>query len=122
MKPISLSFSESTILQTMSPTAVKQVSCVRDAYEATKDAHGLCILIELVEFNGSRDPATWLILILFELDSSSTGGAAPPRGSSSSSRVRLVSPSPTSSVSDSGCPPPLALPACCRTTAALITF
>jgi UDPglucose 6-dehydrogenase len=49
-KPISLSFSESTMLQPTSPTAAKQVSYVRDTYQATKDAHGLCILTEWVEF------------------------------------------------------------------------
>ncbi|KAK5783318.1 hypothetical protein PVK06_037826 [Gossypium arboreum] len=37
-------------LQPMSPTTVKQVSCVWDAYEATKDAHGICILTEWDEF------------------------------------------------------------------------
>jgi UDPglucose 6-dehydrogenase len=37
-------------LQPTSPTAVKQVSCVWDAYEATKGAHGLCILTEWDEF------------------------------------------------------------------------
>ncbi|MFZ8236424.1 UDP binding domain-containing protein, partial [Staphylococcus aureus] len=33
-------------LQPMSPTTVKQVSVVWDAYEATKDAHAVCILTE----------------------------------------------------------------------------
>uniref|UniRef100_A0A5K1CCI3 UDP-glucose/GDP-mannose dehydrogenase C-terminal domain-containing protein n=1 Tax=Nymphaea colorata TaxID=210225 RepID=A0A5K1CCI3_9MAGN len=33
-----------------SPTAVKQVSVVWDAYEATKDAHAICILTEWDEF------------------------------------------------------------------------
>ncbi|CAK9177737.1 unnamed protein product [Ilex paraguariensis] len=37
-------------LQPMSPTAVKQVSVVWDAYTATKDAHGVCILTEWDEF------------------------------------------------------------------------
>lgn len=34
----------------MSPTTVKQVTCVWDAYEATTDAHGICILTEWDEF------------------------------------------------------------------------
>ncbi|CAI0463056.1 unnamed protein product [Linum tenue] len=34
----------------MSPTSVKQVACVWDAYEATKGAHGICILTEWDEF------------------------------------------------------------------------
>ncbi|XP_043724544.1 UDP-glucose 6-dehydrogenase 1 [Telopea speciosissima] len=37
-------------LQPMSPTSVKQVSVSWDAYEATKDAHGICILTEWDEF------------------------------------------------------------------------
>lgn len=37
-------------LQPMSPTTVKQVSVVWDAYEAAKDAHGLCFLTEWDEF------------------------------------------------------------------------
>ncbi|KAF2313649.1 hypothetical protein GH714_012578 [Hevea brasiliensis] len=37
-------------LQPTSPTTVKQVNVVWDAYEATKDAHGLCILTEWDEF------------------------------------------------------------------------
>ncbi|MQM05489.1 hypothetical protein Taro_038300 [Colocasia esculenta] len=37
-------------LQPMSPTAVKQVSVTWDAYEATKGAHGVCILTEWDEF------------------------------------------------------------------------
>ncbi|KAF8717958.1 hypothetical protein HU200_025420 [Digitaria exilis] len=37
-------------LQPMSPTAVKQVSVTWDAYEATKGAHGICILTEWDEF------------------------------------------------------------------------
>ncbi|KAF7803057.1 UDP-glucose 6-dehydrogenase 1 [Senna tora] len=37
-------------LQPMSPSTVKQVSVVWDAYAATKDAHGLCILTEWDEF------------------------------------------------------------------------
>ncbi|KAK0585549.1 hypothetical protein LWI29_030265 [Acer saccharum] len=37
-------------LQPMSPTTVKQVTVVWDAYEATKDAHGICILTEWDEF------------------------------------------------------------------------
>ncbi|KAL0889830.1 LOW QUALITY PROTEIN: hypothetical protein Bca101_013813 [Brassica carinata] len=37
-------------LQPMSPTTVKQVSVSWDAYEATKDAHGICILTEWDEF------------------------------------------------------------------------
>ncbi|KAF0934252.1 hypothetical protein E2562_023613 [Oryza meyeriana var. granulata] len=37
-------------LQPTSPTAFKQVSVVWDAYEATKGAHGFCILTEWDEF------------------------------------------------------------------------
>ncbi|XP_052179791.1 UDP-glucose 6-dehydrogenase 5-like [Diospyros lotus] len=37
-------------LQPMSPSSVNQVSVAWDAYEATKDAHGLCILTEWDEF------------------------------------------------------------------------
>jgi UDPglucose 6-dehydrogenase len=37
-------------LQPTSPTTVKKVSVVWDAYEATKDAHGICILTEWDEF------------------------------------------------------------------------
>ncbi|KAA8542532.1 hypothetical protein F0562_023684 [Nyssa sinensis] len=37
-------------LQPLSPTSVKQVSIAWDAYEATKDAHGVCILSEWDEF------------------------------------------------------------------------
>ncbi|KAI4335923.1 hypothetical protein L6164_014519 [Bauhinia variegata] len=37
-------------LHPLNPTMVKQVSIVRDAYEATKDAHGICILTEWDEF------------------------------------------------------------------------
>ncbi|RVW42097.1 UDP-glucose 6-dehydrogenase 1 [Vitis vinifera] len=37
-------------LQPLSPTSVKQVSVVWDAYTATKDAHGICILTEWDEF------------------------------------------------------------------------
>ncbi|KAL5973700.1 UDP-glucose 6-dehydrogenase 3 [Asimina triloba] len=37
-------------LQPMSPTAVKQVAFTWDAYEATKNAHGVCILTEWDEF------------------------------------------------------------------------
>ncbi|PWA60854.1 6-phosphogluconate dehydrogenase, C-terminal-like protein [Artemisia annua] len=37
-------------LQPMSPTTVKQVGVVWDAYAATKDAHGVCILTEWDEF------------------------------------------------------------------------
>ncbi|KAB1201291.1 UDP-glucose 6-dehydrogenase 2 [Morella rubra] len=37
-------------LQPMSPATVKQVSVVWDAYEATKDAHGICIVTEWEEF------------------------------------------------------------------------
>ncbi|CAN6864904.1 unnamed protein product, partial [Brassica oleracea] len=37
-------------LQPMSPTTVKQVSVAWDAYAATKDAHGICILTEWDEF------------------------------------------------------------------------
>ncbi|KAF0921900.1 hypothetical protein E2562_020511 [Oryza meyeriana var. granulata] len=37
-------------LQPMSPTAIKQVSVAWDAYEAAKDAHGICILTEWDEF------------------------------------------------------------------------
>lgn len=36
--------------QPMSSTMVKQVSVVGDAYEATKEAHGICILTEWDEF------------------------------------------------------------------------
>ncbi|KAK9116540.1 hypothetical protein Sjap_015487 [Stephania japonica] len=39
-----------THLQPMSPTSLNQVSVVWDAYEATKDAHGICILTEWDEF------------------------------------------------------------------------
>ena len=34
----------------MNPNVVKQVSVVWDPYEATKDAHGICILTEWDEF------------------------------------------------------------------------
>jgi len=53
-------------LQPMSPTAVKQVTVTWDVYEATKDAHGICILTEWDEFknldyakiyNGMQKPA-----------------------------------------------------------------
>ncbi|XP_019195372.1 PREDICTED: UDP-glucose 6-dehydrogenase 1-like [Ipomoea nil] len=37
-------------LQPMSPTSVKTVNVVWDAYEATKDAHAVCILTEWDEF------------------------------------------------------------------------
>jgi len=37
-------------LQPPSPTSIKQVSVVWDAYEAVKDAHGVCILTEWDEF------------------------------------------------------------------------
>ncbi|CAA6654534.1 unnamed protein product [Spirodela intermedia] len=37
-------------LQPMSPTAVKQVSVVWDAYEATRGAHAVCVLTEWDEF------------------------------------------------------------------------
>lgn len=37
-------------LQPISSDTVKQVNIVRDAYEATKDAHGICILTEWDEF------------------------------------------------------------------------
>jgi UDPglucose 6-dehydrogenase len=37
-------------LQPMSPTTVKKVQTVWDAYEATKDAHAVCILTEWDEF------------------------------------------------------------------------
>ncbi|XP_028091359.1 UDP-glucose 6-dehydrogenase 1-like [Camellia sinensis] len=37
-------------MQPMSPTSVKEVSVTWDAYEATKDAHELCILTEWDEF------------------------------------------------------------------------
>ncbi|GFP90396.1 UDP-glucose 6-dehydrogenase 1 [Phtheirospermum japonicum] len=37
-------------LQPMSPTTVKKVHTVWDAYEATKDAHAVCILTEWDEF------------------------------------------------------------------------
>ncbi|XP_057951922.1 UDP-glucose 6-dehydrogenase 1-like [Malania oleifera] len=37
-------------LQSMSPTSTKQVRVALDAYEATKDAHGICILTEWDEF------------------------------------------------------------------------
>ncbi|KAK8953028.1 UDP-glucose 6-dehydrogenase 4 [Platanthera guangdongensis] len=39
-------------LQPMSPTTVKKVSVTWDAYEATKGAHGICILTEWDEFKG----------------------------------------------------------------------
>ncbi|XP_047313386.1 UDP-glucose 6-dehydrogenase 1-like [Impatiens glandulifera] len=39
-------------LQPTSPTTVKQVSVVWDAYEASKDAHCICILTEWDEFKG----------------------------------------------------------------------
>lgn len=38
------------LLKPVSPTAVKQVSFAWDAYEASKDAHGICILTEWDEF------------------------------------------------------------------------
>ncbi|GLJ26937.1 hypothetical protein SUGI_0527340 [Cryptomeria japonica] len=38
-------------LQPMNPSAVEQVQVVWDAYEATKDAHGVCILTKRDEFN-----------------------------------------------------------------------
>ncbi|KAL1557145.1 UDP-glucose 6-dehydrogenase 1 [Salvia divinorum] len=37
-------------LQPMSPTTKKKVHCVWDTYEATKDAHAVCILTEWDEF------------------------------------------------------------------------
>ncbi|KAG6405868.1 hypothetical protein SASPL_133462 [Salvia splendens] len=37
-------------LQPMSPTTKKKVHCLWDAYEATRDAHALCILTEWDEF------------------------------------------------------------------------
>lgn len=37
-------------LQPTSPTATRQVKVVCDAYEATKDAHGVCIMTEWNEF------------------------------------------------------------------------
>jgi len=37
-------------LQRSSPTYVEQVSVVSDAYEATKDAHGVCVLTEWDQF------------------------------------------------------------------------
>ncbi|KAF7809053.1 UDP-glucose 6-dehydrogenase 4 [Senna tora] len=37
-------------LQPSSPTSIKTVSVVWDAYEATKDAHGICIMTEWDEF------------------------------------------------------------------------
>ncbi|KAG5602265.1 hypothetical protein H5410_033635 [Solanum commersonii] len=37
-------------LQPMSPTVMKQLNVVWDAYAATKDAHGLCLLTEWDEF------------------------------------------------------------------------
>ncbi|CAD5321715.1 unnamed protein product [Arabidopsis thaliana] len=37
-------------LQPMSPTTVKQVSVAWDAYAATKDAHGICLLTEWDEY------------------------------------------------------------------------
>ena len=37
-------------LQLMSPSAIKQVSVVWDAYEATKDSHGICVIQEWDEF------------------------------------------------------------------------
>ncbi|KAK8952681.1 UDP-glucose 6-dehydrogenase 1 [Platanthera guangdongensis] len=39
-------------LQPTSPATVKQVSVTWDAYEATKGAHGICILTEWDEFKG----------------------------------------------------------------------
>lgn len=38
------------MLKPVSPTALKQVSFAWDAYEASKDAHGICILTEWDEF------------------------------------------------------------------------
>ncbi|KAL3511061.1 hypothetical protein ACH5RR_030462 [Cinchona calisaya] len=38
------------LLKPVSPTALKQVDFVWDAYEASKDAHGICILTEWDEF------------------------------------------------------------------------
>ncbi|CAN4099396.1 unnamed protein product [Withania somnifera] len=38
------------LLQPMSPTVIKQLNVVWDAYEATKGAHGLCLLTEWDEF------------------------------------------------------------------------
>jgi UDPglucose 6-dehydrogenase len=37
-------------LQPQSPTAFKQVSVVWDAYDACKDAHGICVITEWDEF------------------------------------------------------------------------
>ncbi|XVF43080.1 hypothetical protein PTKIN_Ptkin02bG0011800 [Pterospermum kingtungense] len=37
-------------IQPMSPSSIKQVSVVSDAYAATKDSHGVCILTEWDEF------------------------------------------------------------------------
>ncbi|MED6157298.1 UDP-glucose 6-dehydrogenase 1 [Stylosanthes scabra] len=37
-------------LQPASPTSIKQVSIVSDAYQAVKDSHGICILTEWDEF------------------------------------------------------------------------
>lgn len=37
-------------LQPLSPTAIKSVSVVWDAYDAAKDAHAVCILTEWDEF------------------------------------------------------------------------
>ncbi|XP_013596658.1 LOW QUALITY PROTEIN: UDP-glucose 6-dehydrogenase 2 [Brassica napus] len=44
-------------LQPMSPTTVKQESVSWDAYEASKDAHGICISTEWDEFKNLEKPA-----------------------------------------------------------------
>ena len=38
-------------LQLTIPSAIKQVSVVWDAYEATKETHGICVVQEWDEFN-----------------------------------------------------------------------
>ena len=39
-----------THLQLMSPSAMKKLSVMWDAYEETKDAHGICVVQEWDEF------------------------------------------------------------------------
>lgn len=45
-----IDWDNSNHLQPMSPASMKQVRVVWDAYEATKDAHGICIITEWDEF------------------------------------------------------------------------
>ncbi|KAJ9698214.1 hypothetical protein PVL29_007347 [Vitis rotundifolia] len=45
-----LDWNHPVYLQPMSPTTVKQMTMVWDAYSATEDAHGICILTEWDEF------------------------------------------------------------------------